>query len=236
MESAITEAFLKTVRGLSRKYAEDVETEATKFALVLKTLYSSAAVGSPVAADDVLQHRVNMLESVVDRLVQEVGDMDGRVAYTERLQADDMWHADGEPLSTNEVVDMSELVQEPVHVVKTGGEPAPAPVPVPAPAPAPAPAPVPAPVPAPAPVAVVEAPAPIVSTPEPVPSAEEGEENEEEEEEAALEEFEFEGKTYYKDEDNNIYTTDDDGDIDPNPVGRWLTKSQKIKFFSKQAS
>jgi len=67
----------------------------------------------------------------------------------------------------------------------------------------------------------------------PAPAAEETEEDEEEEEEAALEEFEFEGKTYYKDEENNVYTTDEDGDVDPNPVGRWLAKSQKVKFFGK---
>ena len=61
----------------------------------------------------------------------------------------------------------------------------------------------------------------------------EEEEEEEEEPEAALEEFEFDGKTFYRDEENNVYTVDDDGDLVPDAVGRWLVKSQKIKFFTK---
>ncbi len=70
-------------------------------------------------------------------------------------------------------------------------------------------------------------------TPPEATAEETTEEDEEEEEEPNLEEIEFEGKTYYKDDENNVYTTDEDGDIDPNPVGRWLVKSQKIKFFGK---
>lgn len=257
MEPAVTEALLKTIRGLGRKYVEDVETEVNKFALILRTLHSvglpAAAAAVPVAGDnDVLQHRVNMLESVVDRLIQEVGDMDSRVAYAEQMQADDMWHADGEPLSTNEIL---ELPQEPVRIVKTGTAEVEADAGVvPAIPVVEVAAVVEAVVPAAAPAAVVEAvvPAAVVEAVEPepvhvpvhvpVPMVEsapvpevvpEADAEEEDEEEASLEEIEFEGKTYYKDEENNVYTTDDDGDIDPNPVGRWLVKSQKIKFFGK---
>ena len=51
----------------------------------------------------------------------------------------------------------------------------------------------------------------------------EEEEEEEEEQELALEEFEYKGKTYYKDEDNQVYEMDDEGDISE-PIGSWNGK------------
>lgn len=52
---------------------------------------------------------------------------------------------------------------------------------------------------------------------------EEAEEVEVEEEEAGLEleEFQHKGVTYFKDGDNNVYTTDEDGDVLPEPIARW---------------
>ena len=52
---------------------------------------------------------------------------------------------------------------------------------------------------------------------------EEAEEVEPEEEEAGLEleEFQHKGVTYFKDGDNNVYTTDEDGDVLPEPIARW---------------
>jgi hypothetical protein len=52
---------------------------------------------------------------------------------------------------------------------------------------------------------------------------EEAEEVEAEEEEAGLEleEFQHKGVTYFKDGDNNVYTTDEDGDVLPEPIARW---------------
>lgn len=47
------------------------------------------------------------------------------------------------------------------------------------------------------------------------------EEAEEEQEGLELEEFEYKGTKYYKDSDNNVYTTDDDGDVIPDPIARW---------------
>lgn len=44
---------------------------------------------------------------------------------------------------------------------------------------------------------------------------------EEEQEGLELEEFEYKGTKYYKDSDNNVYTTDDDGDVIPDPIARW---------------
>ena len=50
---------------------------------------------------------------------------------------------------------------------------------------------------------------------------EEEEVPEEEEQALELEEFEYKGTTYYKDADNNVYSTDEDGDVIPDPVARW---------------
>ena len=45
----------------------------------------------------------------------------------------------------------------------------------------------------------------------------------EEEEEAALvlEPLEYRGVTYYKDADNNVYGTDEEGSVIPEPIARW---------------
>jgi TolA-binding protein len=47
------------------------------------------------------------------------------------------------------------------------------------------------------------------------------EEEPEEEEGLDLEEFEYKGITYYKDGENKVYSTDEDGNVIPEPVARW---------------
>lgn len=64
---------------------------------------------------------------------------------------------------------------------------------------------------------------PIVEVVENVQEEELVEEEEEAEEELALEEFEYKGKTYYKDEDNQVYEMDEEGDISE-PIGVWNGK------------
>jgi hypothetical protein len=88
-----------------------------------------------------------------------------------------------------------------------------------------------------APVPVKKAAAPITPAkrpaPEPEPESEEEEEEEEgpdvsvpeEEEEAELEEFTFKGKTYYKDDENNVYN--DDGDLIGRKVGASVVFNKK---------
>jgi len=60
---------------------------------------------------------------------------------------------------------------------------------------------------------------------------EEAEEEEGEEEE--LEDFQHQGKLYYRDKDNNVYVEDEEGAIDSTPVGRWIQAKNTIKFFPK---
>jgi len=65
---------------------------------------------------------------------------------------------------------------------------------------------------------------------EPEEKAEEAEEEEEEEE---LEDFQHQGKLYYRDKDNNVYVEDGEGAVDGTPVGRWIQAKNTIKFFPK---
>ena len=63
--------------------------------------------------------------------------------------------------------------------------------------------------------------------------AEEAEEAEEEGEEEELEDFQHQGKLYYRDKDNNVYVEDEEGAVDGTPVGRWIQAKNTIKFFPK---
>ena len=43
-----------------------------------------------------------------------------------------------------------------------------------------------------------------------------------------LEEFEYKGSTYYRDSDNNVFMTDEDGDLVEEPIGIWNAEKGKI--------
>jgi len=50
----------------------------------------------------------------------------------------------------------------------------------------------------------------------------------EEEEELQLEEFEYKGATYYRDPENNVYMTDEDGELVQEAIGTWNAAKQRI--------
>lgn len=56
----------------------------------------------------------------------------------------------------------------------------------------------------------------------------EDEEAEEEAAEVELEEFEYKGATYYRDGDGNVYMTDEDGELQEEPIGVWNEAKQRI--------
>jgi cobalamin biosynthesis protein CobT len=61
----------------------------------------------------------------------------------------------------------------------------------------------------------------------------EAEEEEAEEEEAEadaeeLEAFEYKGNTFYRDSENNVFMTDEDGDLVEEPIGTWNVERNKI--------
>jgi len=59
--------------------------------------------------------------------------------------------------------------------------------------------------------------------------AEEVEEEAEEAEEAEeLEEFEYKGSTYYRDSENNVFMTDEEGELVDQPIGTWNAEKQRI--------
>ena len=59
-------------------------------------------------------------------------------------------------------------------------------------------------------------------------AGEEEAEAEPEEEAEELTEFEYKGATYYRDADNNVFTTDEDGELEPEPFGLWNELKQRI--------
>lgn len=59
--------------------------------------------------------------------------------------------------------------------------------------------------------------------------AEAEEEAQDEEGEAEeLTEFEYKGATYYRDSENNVFTTDEDGELEQEPFGLWNEVKQRI--------
>ena len=62
--------------------------------------------------------------------------------------------------------------------------------------------------------------------------AEAEDEVEEDEEEQGLEEFEYKGKTYYRDAEGNVYSLYEDGELNDTPVGRWNSAKGTIRFVA----
>jgi hypothetical protein len=60
---------------------------------------------------------------------------------------------------------------------------------------------------------------------------EEEEEVVEEEEEDSGTVFEVNGVTYYRDEDNQVFSVDDEGNLSDMPIGFWKDKTQTIRFY-----
>jgi hypothetical protein len=60
-------------------------------------------------------------------------------------------------------------------------------------------------------------------------------EEEEEEEEEAMKEVDYKDMTYYMDGENLVYTLNDEGDLNDDPVGRWYEDKKIVKFFAKPA-
>lgn len=60
---------------------------------------------------------------------------------------------------------------------------------------------------------------------------EQEEEQEEEEDAQEFEEIEYKGNRYYKDNENFIYSVDDNDDPSENPIGYWKEKTQTIAFY-----
>ena len=238
MEKAIVEAYLKTVQEHTRKYVEAVEGESKAFAAALSAVKS-------IGLDPSLESRVRILEAragndhrfhtTINGLSEDIGDLNERLIHLERKQSDgvDPWINPSPPLDDNHfafdslqnevVVDhgptvhLSSYIEAPVVVKKEYN--------------------------------IVE----VYHRDEDAKAKVEEEQNEQEEglgvlpsntpgEELLHEEegdalnvdpFEYNGQTYYRDAEGNVYQEDEEGDVDDTPIGRWLEAKQKVKFYPK---
>jgi len=83
-------------------------------------------------------------------------------------------------------------------------------------------------------VAVVAAPvaaavAPVEEPDEEVQEDDDAPQEEEDEQGLELDEFDYKGSTYYRDQDKNVYMADENGDIDTeNPIGVWSEVKGRI--------
>jgi hypothetical protein len=241
MEKAIVEAYLKTVQEHSRKYIETVEQESKAFAAAL-----SAVKG--IGLDPSLESRVRILEAragndhrfhtTINGLSEDIGDLNERLIHLERKQSDgvDPWINPSPPLDDNHfafdslqnevVVDhgptvhLSSYIEAPVVVKKEYN--------------------------------IVEVyhrdeekkeatedkqESGLGVLPSNTPGEEllheEQEEQEEEGEALNVDPFEYNGQTYYRDAEGNVYQEDEEGAVDDTPIGRWLEAKQKVKFYPK---
>jgi len=232
MESAITEAFLKSVQVSIEKCLADVKEESRKFAAALNAVKHIPNASQPDASH--LEQRLATLELAYQRQVQktiaglseDIGDLDTRLSAIEKVQEEPVnsWPYAAEtewpgPSKKNEVViddrsttvdfGLTDLLVNVNHVEDDDD-------------------------------VVMSVNTVEVKTelkkeePKQEPkeeSKEESKEEPEEEESLQLEEFEHEGESYYKDDDNNLYKVNDDGEVDETPIGRWLEKKKTIKLY-----
>jgi len=219
MESAITEAFLKSVQVSIEKCLADVKEESRKFAAALNAVKHIPNASQPDASH--LEQRLATLELAYQRQVQktiaglseDIGDLDTRLSAIEKVQeepvnswpyaAETEWP--GPSKKNEEVIDdrsttvdfgLTDLLVNVNHVEDDDD------------------------------VVMSVNTVEVKSGPK-----EESKEEPEEEESLQLEEFEHEGESYYKDDDNNLYKVNDDGEVDETPIGRWLEKKKTIKLY-----
>jgi hypothetical protein len=242
MEAAITNEFLKNIQTVTQRfvtlvardrsqplpmseYLQEVDHETRQFTAAIQAV---RGVSRATCACDTSRQ----LQKTVSGLSEDIGDLDSRLALLERERREEgpsPWNSspEFEFLSEglqNEVVEIevpennnnnNTVRNIVVHLDEAdegmGIPAAPAASPVAAPAPSPA----------------------KVEEEEEEEEAEEEEPEEEEEDEALeLEEFTHNGTAYYKDPDNNVYTVNEDGEVDDTPIGRWLEKRQTIKLYT----
>lgn len=207
MEASITEGFLKNIEEAGKRYTQQVEKLSQQYAAAIQAIRT---VPEPDSIEQRLSHQFQ----------KDIGDLNTRVLKIERDRHDNEYE-DGlgawitspefEFLSEglqNEVVNVPEAKQEEevrkIVVQLDNGD-----IEMQT-------------------AAVTEVPAVKEEAKE---EAKEAKEEEEEEEQLELEELEYEDKMYYKDGENNVYSANDDGEVNETPVGRWIEKRKVVKFY-----
>jgi len=225
MESAITEAFLKSVQVSIEKCLADVKEESRKFAAALNAVKNLPSASLIQMDTGHLEQRLATLELAYQRQVQktiaglseDIGELDTRLSAIEKVQEEPVstWSYVGEsewpgPSKKNEVViddrttevdfGLTDILVNVNHVEDDD-------------------------------VVMLSSKKEEVKTPVQEKSEPEPEVEEEAEESLELEEFEHDGESYYKDVDNNLYKLNDDGEVNETPIGRWLEKKKTIKLY-----
>jgi len=236
MEAAITNEFLKNIQTVTQRfvtlvardrsqplpmseYLQEVDHETRQFTAAIQAV---RGVSRSACACDASRQ----LQKTVSGLSEDIGDLDSRLALLERERREEgpsPWNSspEFEFLSEglqNEVVEIEvpDNTNNTVRNIVVHLDEADEGMGIPAPVASPV-----------APPAV----APVV-TPVEEEEAEEEEPEEEEDEPLELDEFTHNGTAYYKDPDNNVYTVNEDGEVDDTPIGRWLEKRQTIKLYT----
>jgi len=235
MEAAITTEFLKNIQTVTQRfvalvardrgqshlssttdYMQEVDHETRQYTAAIQAIRS---ISKPVCACESKTDSayVRQLQKTISGLSEDIGDLNSRLSLLEQ----DRREEEGPPwISSPEFEFLSEGLQnEVVEIEKDTGiknivvhlDEVDEGMGIPA--------------------KIEEKITEIPKKPEPEPE-EADEESEDAEEALELDEFTHNGTSYCKDADNNVYTVNEDGEVEETPIGRWLEKRQTIKLYS----
>uniref|UniRef100_A0A6C0DEY9 Uncharacterized protein n=1 Tax=viral metagenome TaxID=1070528 RepID=A0A6C0DEY9_9ZZZZ len=200
MESSLKHAFLDTVNRIVRRCMSDVESETRKYAIVVNALAKQQYQQQPVDDLSTVRQRLSQVEHAINEVTEDMDEMNERVNRV-ALAAE-------VPETVPEWDNPSDFLSNTMEVVIDDKS------------------------------TTLEGlqdllEATTATSVSPVEQEQEEKEEEEEEEEeeipVELKEFQHNGKTYFKDLEENVFQDADD----EVPVGRWIEKKQTIKFYTR---
>jgi len=231
MEKTVVDSFMNSIQDITKRFQAEMEQEARKFGIVTNSLASLLQPPS-CSKCSALETRVAHLEQlytertlkILNGMMEDIGELHHRVDRMGRAEdlgaawgtIDDLYSEPPTftfPTAKNEVVENKSTHLD-FEVDKLEEDPK-------------------------GQTRIIN----IVTEPlgdlAEVMESQEEEEVEEveevEEEELAVEEFIFEGGTYYRDKELNVYKAGEDGEVDDTPIGYWNERQGSItvgKFYS----
>lgn len=221
MEKTVVDSFMNSIQDITKRFQAEMEQEARKFGIVTNSL---ASLLQPPSCSKcaALETRIAHLEQlytertlkILNGIMEDIGELHHRVDRMGRAEdlgaawgtIDDLYSEPPTftfPTAKNEVVENTSTYLD-FEVDKLEEDPK-------------------------GQTKIIN----IVTEPlgDLAEVMESQEEEEVEEEELAVEEFTFEGGTYYRDKELNVYKAGEDGEVDDTPVGRWNERQAIIKFY-----
>ena len=194
----------------------DVESEARKYATVVNAL----AKQQPVDDLSTFRKRLSQVENAINEVTEDMDEMNERVnrvaLAAEVPETVPEWESPSDFLSNT----MDVVIDDKSTTIEGLQDLLEATIPEPSVATATATA---------TTTATTTATALVKQEQEQEQEQEEEDEEEEEEDAVELKEFQHNGKTYFKDLEENVFQDADD----EVPVGRWIEKKQTIKFYTR---